>query len=141
MATTKKKITGKKGKTSSKDNDRLTTEDFFSGFGKWELVSFCIGFFVVIFALFMMVAFVSYLITGDADFSLLEQSADPLNEKMQYKNVCGSLGAIVAYFFLNDLFGLASFIIPPYLVILGMRMMRIFKFTLVRKLSRCSAPR
>ncbi|MBQ0048391.1 MAG: DNA translocase FtsK [Prevotellaceae bacterium] len=133
MATTKKKITGKKGKTSSKDNDRLTTEDFFSGFGKWELVSFCIGFFVVIFALFMMVAFVSYLITGDADFSLLEQSADPLNEKMQYKNVCGSLGAIVAYFFLNDLFGLASFIIPPYLVILGMRMMRIFKFTLVRK--------
>ena len=47
--------------------------------------------------------------------------------------MCGSLGAIVAFYFINNLFGLASFLIPPYLIILGLRLMRIFKFTLVRK--------
>ncbi len=81
----------------------------------------------------MLVAFVSYLFTGEADYSLLESHTDPLNSGLRYRNVCGSWGAIVAFFFLNDLFGLASFIIPPYLIILAMRMMRIFKFTLLRK--------
>ncbi|MBQ0022322.1 MAG: DNA translocase FtsK [Prevotellaceae bacterium] len=134
MATTIGKNTYKKGKkTTSKAKDNLTAGDFFDGFGKWEMTSFCFGFLVVVIAVFMLVAFVSYLATGEADFSLLEQSADPMNKEMQYKNACGSWGAIVAYFFINDLFGLASFIIPPYLVIVGMRLMRIFKFTLVRK--------
>jgi hypothetical protein len=59
--------------------------------------------FLVVMALFMFVAFVSYLLTGEADYSLLEQGADPFNKALQYKNACGSLGAIVAYFFLNDL--------------------------------------
>lgn len=134
MATTKGKNTNKRGnKTTTKRNDSLTAGDFIDGFGKWEMTSFCIGFLIVIFAIFMIVSFVSYLRTGDADFSLLEQSSDLMNQEQQYKNVCGSWGANIAFLFLNDLFGLASFIIPPYLIIVGMRMMRIFKFTLIRK--------
>ena len=134
MATNKGKSKNKKGKKyEAAQKEKLTASDFFVGFGKWEMVSFCIGFLLVIVALFMLVAFVSYLFTGEADFSLLEQSSDPLNSDLRYQNVCGSWGAIVAFFFLNDLFGLASFVIPPYLIILGFRMMRVFKFTLVRK--------
>lgn len=130
-----------KGKSKNKKNnkyaaaqkEKLSASDFFIGFGKWETFSFCIGLLIGFAALFMLVAFVSYLFTGESDFSLLESHIDPLNSGLRYKNICGSWGAIVAYFFLNDLFGLASFIMIPYLIILAMRMMRIFKFTLVRK--------
>ena len=130
-----------KGKSKNKKNnkyaaaqkEKLSASDFFIGFGKWETSSFCIGLLIGFAALFMLVAFVSYLFTGESDFSLLEGHIDPLNSGLRYKNICGSWGAIVAYFFLNDLFGLASFIMIPYLIILAMRMMRIFKFTLVRK--------
>jgi len=130
-----------KGKSKNKKNnkyaaaqkEKLSASDFFIGFGKWETFSFCIGLLIGVVALFMLVAFVSYLFTGESDFSLLESHTDPLNSGLRYKNICGSWGAIVAYFFLNDLFGLASFIMIPYLIILAMRMMRIFKFTLVRK--------
>ncbi len=134
MANNKTKSKNKKNnKYATAQKEKLSASDFFIGFGKWETFSFCVGLLIGVVAIFMLVAFVSYLFTGEADYSLLESHTDPLNSELRYKNVCGSWGAIVAFFFLNDLFGLASFIIPPYLIILGMRMMRIFKFTLVRK--------
>lgn len=134
MANNKSKTKNKKNnKYATAQKEKLSASDFFIGFGKWETFSFCIGLLIGIVAIFMLVAFVSYLFTGESDFSLLENYTDPLNSGQRYKNICGSWGAIVAYFFLNDLFGLASFIMIPYLVILAMRMMRIFKFTLVRK--------
>ncbi len=134
MANNKTKSKNKKNnKYATAQKEKLSASDFFIGFGKWETFSFCVGLLIGVVAIFMLVAFVSYLFTGEADYSLLESNTDPMNSDLRYKNVCGSWGAIVAFFFLNDLFGLASFIIPPYLIILGMRMMRIFKFTLVRK--------
>lgn len=134
MATNKKTLrNGKKATNGAVQQEKLTTGDFFTGFGKGEIFSFFVGLCLVVMALFMFVAFISYLLTGEADYSLLEQGADPFNKTLQYKNACGSLGAIVAYFFLNDLFGLASFIMLPYIVILGLRLMRSFKFTLLRK--------
>ena len=132
MATNKRK-NKKNNKYATAQKEKLSASDFFIGFGKWETISFCVGLLIGVFALFMLVAFVSYLFTGEADFSLLENNTDPLNSELRYKNGCGSWGAIVAFFFLNNLFGLASFIMIPYLIILAMRMMRIFKFTLVRK--------
>ena len=133
MVSKKKKSNSKHNKYAEAQKEKLSAGDFFVGFGKLEMFSFCVGFLIVMAAIFMIVAFISYLFTGEADFSLLEQSTDPLNMDHQYKNACGSLGAIIAFFFLNDLFGLASFIIPPYMIILGLRLMRIFKFTLIRK--------
>lgn len=133
MANNKEKDNKKGRKSTSKKVEVSPTADFFDGFGKVEMFSFFVGLFIAFFALFMLVAFVSYLFTGEADYSLLEQSADIMNSDKSYKNICGSLGAMLAFYFLNDLFGLASFIIPPYLIIVAMRLMRIFKFTLVRK--------
>ena len=134
MANNKTKSKNKKNnKYATAQKEKLSASDFFVGFGKWETFSFCVGLLIGVVAIFMLVAFVSYLFTGEADYSLLESHTDPLNSELRYKNVCGSWGAIVAFFFLNDLFGLASFILLPYLIILAMRMMRIFKFTLVRK--------
>lgn len=126
-----------KNKRNNNNSKVRTTKQveqgFFEGLGKWELVSFSVGFIVAILAIFMIVAFVSYLFTGGQDYDLIEHASEMANEQNQYKNVCGSAGAWLAYYFLNDLFGLASLLIPPYLIVVGMRLMRIFKFTLVRK--------
>lgn len=133
MASKGKSKNKKNNKYATAQKEKLSASDFFVGFGKWETFSFCIGLLIGVIAIFMTVAFVSYLFTGDADYSLLESQTDPLNSELRYKNVCGSWGAIVAFFFLNNMFGLASFIMLPYMIILAMRMMRIFKFTLIRK--------
>lgn len=107
--------------------------DVVSGIGGMELASFVLGLLFLVFALFMFISFASYLTTGAADYSLLENATDVSNEGLEYKNACGSFGALLAHFFINRCFGLASFIIPPYLVILGYRMMRVYRVTLVRK--------
>lgn len=120
------------GKNILKGDD-LGTLDVVSGIGRMELTMFSFGLILVVLALFMFVSFCSFLTTGSADYDLLENAADITNEAQQYKNVCGSIGANMAYFFLNRCFGLASFIIPPYLIILGFRMMKIYRVTLVRK--------
>ncbi|MBR1669015.1 MAG: DNA translocase FtsK 4TM domain-containing protein [Bacteroidaceae bacterium] len=132
MATNKRK-NKKNKKYADAQKEKLSAGDFLAGFGKMEIFSFCIGLLFVVAALFIAVAMVSYLLTGEADYSLLESGNDWLNEGARYKNVCGSWGAMTAYFLMNDMFGLASFIIPPYMVIVGFRLMHVFKFTLVRK--------
>lgn len=129
---TKKQNTGAKMKNDMKHAD-AGTFDVVSGIGRVELTMFVFGFMFVVIALFLLVSFCSYLHTGDADFSLLETGADLANETLQYKNICGSWGANIAYFFMNKCFGLASFIIPPYLIMLGFRMMKVYHVTLVRK--------
>ena len=134
MATNKGQSKKKRNsKYAAAQKEKLSAGDFFVGFGKGEIFSFCVGLLFVTLAVFILIAMVSYLFTGEADFSLVESKTDVMNTALKYKNVCGSWGAVVAYYLLNDLFGLASFIIPPYLIILGFRLMRIFKFTLVRK--------
>ena len=130
--TTKKKNSYSSAKKTGKRNTS-GTQEVIEGIGKWELASFVFGFLLIVASVFLLASFCSYLFTGEADYSLLESGADLANEAGQYKNVCGSWGANVAYFFLNKCFGLASFVIPIYMIILGFRMMRIYRVKLLRK--------
>lgn len=130
--TTKK--TGSRGAgTKGTNGKKSETQSITSGIGRIELTMFALGFVLVVIALFMFVSFCSYLTTGRADASLLEKHVELANETRVYKNVCGSMGANLAYLFINNFFGLASFIIPPYLIILGFRMMKIYRVALLRK--------
>ncbi|MBO4672837.1 MAG: DNA translocase FtsK 4TM domain-containing protein [Bacteroidaceae bacterium] len=134
MANHNGKSKNKGGKKYAKaQQEKLSAGDFLAGFGKGEIFSFCVGLLLMLVALFSLAAMVSYLVTGESDFSLLESGSDWLNAKGQYKNVCGSWGAMIAYWLMNDLFGLASFLIPPYMIIVGLRLMKAFRFTLIRK--------
>jgi len=133
MATkqTTKKSTQSKGKLKPEVDDGSSTLNAYEGVGKQSLSFFGIGFALVLFALFMIIAFISYLITGDVDCSLLDNGGD--YDSHDIKNICGSLGAETAFFFLNNCFGLASFIIPPFLILVGFRLMNVYKIKLVKK--------
>ena len=129
----KKQTTG----TSRKKNKNESKEIYsLEGFGKKELFSFSIGILLFVFSFFLLIAFSSYLYSGHSDFDILE---NPSYEEIQnsaeapvFKNVCGSLGAMAAYFFIGKCFGLASYLIPVFLVILGMKLMKVYKVRIIK---------
>ncbi len=80
-----------------------------------------IGFFLLTSALFLLTAFFSYLFTGKADMSVL-QSVSETGVKAsgaEMDNWLGLLGAQSAYYFVFKWFGLAAFLIPPFLFLAG----------------------
>lgn len=123
-------------KTTKKSAEEQAVLQPFEGFSRKELTGFSIGILLLVFAFFLLFAFASYIYSGRHDFDILENPIDtdivnPVDAPV-FMNVCGSLGAKVAYFFLDKTFGLASFIIPVFLVMLGMRLMRVYKVRIVR---------
>ena len=60
-----------------------------------ERINFVLGFLLLLIAGYLIWAFVSYLVTGAADQSLIETPRDGeiLNEHREFQNSCGSIGA------------------------------------------------
>ena len=80
----------------------------------------------------MIVAFVSFINTGNIDLSMIEspRPGEVMNEKGEFVNSCGSLGAYSAYFFMKRCFGLAAFAIPFFLILASLKMMRVYAIVL-----------
>ena len=89
------------------------------------------GFFLLITAIFLFIAFLSYLFTGKADQSVVEAvGQDGLKVLgLEARNWLGLMGALSAHFFIFKWFGLATFFIPPLLFLTGFKI--VFKKTLV----------
>ena len=98
-----------------------------SSFLRSERTDFLVGLIVILFAIYLFVAMSSYLSTGAADQSILEsmRPGEWLNTERIFQNTCRSLGAILSYFFITQNFGFAAFLIPSFLVLAGIRLMRI----------------
>jgi S-DNA-T family DNA segregation ATPase FtsK/SpoIIIE len=80
------------------------------------------------FALYLLLAFVSYFTTGAADQSMIDEmrSGEFRNQAHEFANSCGSIGAFLASFFIRDCFGLSAFLIPAFLILAGLRLMRVY---------------
>ena len=80
-----------------------------------------IGFFLLGISLVLLIAFVSYLFTGKADQSVVEsiQEIGPFQSGLEVENWMKLYGALGAHYFIFEWFGLASFLIPPLLIIIG----------------------
>jgi len=95
---------------------------------KWDFIQdrrlhLAFGFFLLTASIFLFTAFVSYLFTGQADMSIL-QSVSETGVKAsgaEMDNWLGLLGAQSAYYFIFQWFGLAAFLIPPFLFLAGYR--------------------
>lgn len=93
-----------------------------------DIFNAILGLVLCIFAVYMTVAFVSYFSTGRADQSLVLdlRPGEWLNTEREFKNSCGSVGALLSYFFISRCFGLAAFIIPVLIAIIGLRVCRAY---------------
>ena len=99
---------------------------------KNEKLNFIVGLILLSLGIFMIVAFVSFINTGNIDLSMIEspRPGEVMNEKGEFVNSCGSLGAYIAYFFMKRCFGLAAFAIPFFLILASLKMMRVYTIVL-----------
>ncbi|MEQ9286823.1 MAG: DNA translocase FtsK 4TM domain-containing protein [Cyclobacteriaceae bacterium] len=82
-----------------------------------------IGFVLLVSSLFLLTAFISYLFTGQADQSLIgavgEEGVKATGQEAE--NWLGLMGAIASHHFMFKYFGIASYLIPPLLFLLGFK--------------------
>ena len=89
---------------------------------RWQVVKFVVGMIVLFASVYMLIAFTSYLNSGRQDFSMIDGCTDYGLLEKGFANVCGKWGALVAYFFINRCFGLASYLIPAFLILYGLKL-------------------
>src|SRR5574344_458827 len=99
-----------------------------------DKVRFMSGAFMLLIALFLLIAFVSYFITGAADQSLVE---DPRADELRTidndaQNYCGSIGSQISYYLINVCFGIPAFIIPLFIILAGLKLMRAYNVNLLK---------
>ena len=99
-----------------------------------EKVDFILGLLVLCFVIYMTIAMISYFNTGQADQSILEdlRPGEWINTDRQFTNYCGSLGALLSYFLITVNFGIAAFLIPVFLFLVALWLMRIYKINLLK---------
>lgn len=90
------------------------------------------GLLLIAIALVMIIAMVSFFATGEADQSILEnlRPGEWLNTDKQFTNYCGSLGALLAYYLMTVNFGIPAFIIPIFVIMVGLRLLRAYNINL-----------
>ena len=99
-----------------------------------EKVNFILGLILFATAACMATSFVSFLTTGNIDQSMIESAREGeiMNQNGEFVNSGGSIGAYMSYFFIKQCFGLASFIIPIYILIVSMNLMRVYNISLLK---------
>ncbi|CAM1365727.1 DNA translocase FtsK [Tenacibaculum sediminilitoris] len=79
-----------------------------------------LGFFLLLFSIFLTVAFISFFFSWQEDQSTLNQFT---NKTIPTKNLLGKIGALLSNFLVYRGFGLGAFIIPLTLFLTGARIL------------------
>ena len=97
-----------------------------------ETFLFVSGAVLTIIAIFFVIAYTSFLFTGGTDQSAL------LSGVQEIENSTGKLGATMSERIVNGWFGFSSILIPVFLIICGLNMMRITHFRVFRWFVACT---
>lgn len=98
----------KKKTTTTKTERKPRFQKIKSFFGNRQTQTI-IGAFTVLFAIFLLISFLSYLFNWQDDQSQLARFTD---KNTSVKNLLGKIGASISHFFIYDGFGIASIYIP-----------------------------
>ncbi|NDV60118.1 DNA translocase FtsK [Bacteroides sp. 519] len=127
-------------KNSGKENiKQQITPNKILNFLKSDTLRFSGGLLLVLFSVYLLLAFTSYFFTGAADQSIIDGATEELgltNNKI--RNYAGSRGAQLASYLINDCFGLASFLIPAFLTVCGLKLMKVRNFRIWKWFIGCS---
>jgi S-DNA-T family DNA segregation ATPase FtsK/SpoIIIE len=96
------------------------------------------GIFTIVIAVYLFFSFLSYLFTGKADFSVVQElfNSSLIESGKEAENWLGLYGAVTSHYFIFRWFGIAAFFIPPLLFVIGFntvfnrQLLRIFPFTI-----------
>lgn len=110
----------------------------FSGMDNERLVTIrkLMGLAVLVFSVFLLVAFVSHFFAGKDDQSIAEYGAVPpttIQEKPA--NAGGTIGAFFSNLFITNGYGFIALLLPPYFFLLGYAILENTQWALVRRLT------
>jgi S-DNA-T family DNA segregation ATPase FtsK/SpoIIIE len=114
-----------------------TETNKYIGFLKGDTIRFVSGVVVLLVTIYLLVAFTSFFFTGMADQSLID-NPDTITAANHYHNYAGAIGARVSNFFMNEGFGVASYLILLFFAILGLRLMGMYKCKIWKWFIGCS---
>ena len=121
---------GKQKKGNGSSSHKKGTADNSSG----ENVRFIAGLILLVFALYLLVVFISYVLTGKADQDSL--SLKPEDPAFNFSNWGGKTGFTLAHYFMFTGFGLGSFFIPLIIGALGLALLKVKYFRLWKNVLR-----
>ena len=110
--------------------DALGLKNIFSN----EILWIFVGFIIIAVAVYMLIAFISYLSTGAADQTMIDSAREGelMNPEVVFANTCGKLGAYLSNYFIKCCFGLPSFLIPLFLILLGVHLIKAYRINLLK---------
>lgn len=106
----------KKSTTNTKSKTKKSFVTQSVSFFKNRQTQTILGIFLMLFSVFLCIAFVSFYFSWQEDQSALHQLTD---RTIPAKNLLGKIGAKLSHFFVYDGFGLGAFFIPFLLFITG----------------------
>ncbi len=118
---TYKSNTFKKPEKEKKSKAGKSKFSFNFDFFKDPRFKLALGFFLIITALYLLMAFVSYLFTGKADQSVVQAWLDSslVESGKEVENWLGLWGAVTSHYFIFRWLGISALFIPPLLFLLG----------------------
>lgn len=121
-----KKKTARKGKTFS--------ETLGINYIVNDKTNFVYGLILIAVAIYVIIAFISYFGTAQADQSLVTalRPGEIENTNRVFQNTCGSIGAILSHFLIARCFGIPAFLIPFFIVLCGFKMMGAYRVNLIK---------
>ena len=125
-----KKKNEKRAKQASGFMEAVGLKNIFSN----EIMWIFLGFLIIAVAIYMIIAFISFLSTGAADQTMIESAREGelMNTEVVFANTCGKLGAYLSYYFIKSCFGLPSFLIPVFLILLGVHLIQAYRVNLLK---------
>ncbi|MDE0560729.1 DNA translocase FtsK 4TM domain-containing protein [Algoriphagus sp. NF] len=130
-SSTKTNTFRKKGEKPKKANSSASKLNFSFGNIKNSKLVLALGIILMSLGIFLFFAFLSYLLSGEADQSLVMNSSEESTRSIarESQNWLGWLGAQASHLLIYRWFGVAAFLFPPFLFILGFRWA--FKISLI----------
>lgn len=99
-----------------------------------DIFNFIFGIIILLLSVFLVIAFISYIISGHTDQSIILdlRPGEWSNSERAFHNSCGSAGAFAAYFLMSRCFGFAAFVIPVFTALLGLKMVKAYSVGLLK---------
>lgn len=121
-------------KKNSRANKSLSEVVGFNTIFHNDIINFIVGVVLVLLSIYIIISFISFFSTGKADQSLVLdlRPGEILNSNRAFQNSCGSFGAFVSYFFISRCFGFSAFIVPVFMGMAGLKMIKAYNFNLLK---------
>ncbi|GAF05054.1 FtsK/SpoIIIE family DNA translocase [Saccharicrinis fermentans] len=129
---------GVKSKRPKSKNKNNIIADFKNKISDFR-VRFFIGLFLIVYSLFLLIAFISFVFTGGADHSKFNINFFEFifNSDINVENRTGKLGAYFADLFINSGIGISAVVIIAALIVLAFKLLNINIASLKKTILHC----